>query len=178
MVTDACAWVAKNGKDRTCSGCCVALWVPALCGEPWVCLQWTPAPQLFLPHRLQGAASTGAGLGSPASRVGRQGPCPAPDFSEGMTNLCVKGNKGRTMPGRISKSHRDADVQTLGKGILPFPPSLSAFWLGVLARELLVSVLLRPLDWAHIAMLSCYRVLEVQTPGLSQPVSHSSLIVL
>lgn len=99
---------------------------------------------------LTSSPATRAGLGSPASLVGRQGPCPAPDFSEGMTNICVKGNKGRTMPGRISKSHRDADVQTLG-------PSITLFWLGLLTRELLVSVHLRPLDWAHIAMLGCYK---------------------
>lgn len=60
---------------------------------------------------LTSSPATGAGLGSPASLVGRQGPCPAPDFSEGMTNICVKGNNGRTMPGRISKSLRDADVK-------------------------------------------------------------------
>lgn len=74
---DACAWVAKNSRDRMCSGCCVALWVLALCEEHWVCLQWTPAPQLFLPHWLQGTTSTGARLGTPAPLVGRQGPRPA-----------------------------------------------------------------------------------------------------
>lgn len=75
------------GWQRTARTGCVVdfVWLSgylALCEEHWVCPQWTPAPQLFLLHWLQGTASTGARLGTPASLVGRQGPRPAPDFSE------------------------------------------------------------------------------------------------